>query len=224
MSALNEIIDGALWWAEAGVPVFPCAGNKAPLTSNGFYDAVTDPDKVRALFEFYGDAAQCIGIRTGKASGIFVMDFDLYKGDQPKNYMEQLLKRGALPDSRTHRTLNGGLHVFYRSDKAWPNIKPCPGVEVKSIVNLQPPKAVSVPIVKRRKFIRPKRPESTGKRGICLLDVKLCLVIKYGGRVIFVIIVAGKLVKLVNIVHVQAYFRSSWVLQKNLQIDHATVC
>ena len=128
---MSDLIKGALEWAKMGVPVFPCGGNKAPLTENGFYDAVTDPQAVKGLFDLYGSQAKLIGARMGEASGLFCMDFDLYKGDQPRNYMEKLMAAGQLPDSRCHRTMNGGLHVFYYSDEEWPNLKPCPGVEVK---------------------------------------------------------------------------------------------
>ena len=39
----------ALAYAAAGVPMFPCVpGGKVPLTSNGFLDATTDVDRVRA--------------------------------------------------------------------------------------------------------------------------------------------------------------------------------
>ena len=127
----HELIKGALAWAELGIPVFPCGGNKAPLTKNSFYDAETDPQKVKALFDFYGDRVKMVGARMGADSGLFCMDFDLYKGDEPRAYMEKLMRYGALPDSLTHKTMNGGLHVFYYSDDEWPNTKPCAGVEVK---------------------------------------------------------------------------------------------
>lgn len=127
-----KLIEGALFWADAGVPVFPCAENKRPLTANGFYDAETDPAKVKALFEFY-DRQQnvLIGARMGKHSGLFALDFDLYKGAAPRDYMQDLIDSGALVDSRTHETQNGGLHVLYSSASDWPNLNPCTGVEIK---------------------------------------------------------------------------------------------
>jgi hypothetical protein len=125
------LLAGALDWASKGIAVFPCGGNKAPLTKNGFYDAETDATKVKALFDFYGDRALMIGARMGEESGLFCMDFDLYKGDEPKEYMEKLMREGSLPDSRVHQTMSGGLHVFYYSETEWPNTKPCAGVEVK---------------------------------------------------------------------------------------------
>ncbi len=128
---LEALIAGAIEWAEAGVPVFPCGGNKTPLTEEGFYDATTDPVKIRAIFEMFGDATKMVGARMGAESGLFTMDFDLYKGDEPKNFMERLIREGALPDSRCHKTKSEGLHVIYRSSTKWPNVKPCAGVEVK---------------------------------------------------------------------------------------------
>lgn len=127
----DAILKAALEWAELNVPVFPCADNKAPLTERGHLDASTDPMKVTALFEFAGKRAKYIGARMGEESGLFAMDFDLYKGESPQNYMDGLIKDGLLPETRTHKTKSGGLHLIYKSDTAWPNCKPVDGVEVK---------------------------------------------------------------------------------------------
>lgn len=44
-----NLLPQALWYAKRGHPVFPCrAGEKIPATRNGFHDASTDPDRVRA--------------------------------------------------------------------------------------------------------------------------------------------------------------------------------
>jgi hypothetical protein len=128
---MNALIDGALDWAGMGIPVFPCGGNKAPLTENGFKDAVTDPDAVRKLFEFYGSSAKMIGARMGEESGLFAIDFDLYKGDIPQSYMQELIDSGNLPDTRMHKTKSGGLHAIYSHSSEWPNVVPVSGVEIK---------------------------------------------------------------------------------------------
>jgi hypothetical protein len=125
-----NIIDGAMFWAEAGVPVFPCAMNKVPLTSNGFYAASCDTKEIKRMFEPHGERC-LIGARMGKESGMFAMDFDLYKGDSPKLYMEELLHKGLLPDTRVHRTMKGGLHMLYSHETSWPSLVPVEGVEVK---------------------------------------------------------------------------------------------
>src|SRR5215210_582178 len=55
-------------------PVFPCKDDKSPYTPRGFKDASTDPGRVTALFTRY--KAKKIGMPTGKASKVFVMDVD----------------------------------------------------------------------------------------------------------------------------------------------------
>lgn len=122
----NDLIREAVSWAEAGIPVFPCGPNKAPLTQNGFHDAESDPAKVKALFEFYDNAAM-IGGRMG--DGIFAVDIDLYKGDEVKAWMKARIEDGTLTETRTHRTRSGGLHLLYQGDVGCTN--PAPGVEIK---------------------------------------------------------------------------------------------
>ena len=46
---LEQLIKVAQGWASDGIPVFPVKDNKAPLTENGFYDAVSSPNEVRAV-------------------------------------------------------------------------------------------------------------------------------------------------------------------------------
>lgn len=127
----KTLIDYAVEWAEQGVPCFPCDGNKRPLTKNGFYDAETEPNKVRTLFEFYGDAVKMIGGRMGKEAGLFVVDVDLYKGKEVEAWYKAAIDDGSLVETRTHTTKNGGVHLMYESDEYFPNVNPVKGVEVK---------------------------------------------------------------------------------------------
>ena len=120
------IVEAALYWAERGIPVFPCGNNKAPLTSNGFYDAETDPTKVRKLFEFY-PAASLIGGRMGQ--GVFAVDVDLYKGDDVHAWLKARMDEGAMTETRTHETPNGGLHFIYGGESNCTN--PAHGIEIK---------------------------------------------------------------------------------------------
>lgn len=127
---MQTILDAALQWAKRGVPVFPCnPENKAPLTKNGHNDAVTDPDKIRALFSPYGEDV-LIGARMGSESRLFACDFDLYKAGAT-DYMATLSDQGLLADTQIHTTRSGGIHLIYRSDAAWPNCVPHAGVEIK---------------------------------------------------------------------------------------------
>jgi len=128
---MSTLLEGALEWAEMGIPVFPCGAGKQPLTKNGFKDAVTDPAAVKKLFGKFNSSARMIGARMGKESGIFAVDFDLYKSNSVKEYMEELIEEGSLPDSRIHRTKSGGLHILYSHDSVWPNTQPTEGVDIK---------------------------------------------------------------------------------------------
>jgi len=127
--AVSKLIEAAQWWAERGVPVFPCKADKSPLTSNGFYDAVTEPNKVRELFEFYGQEAVMIGGRMGKDAGMFAVDVDLYKPNAESWYKARL-DSGDLVETRVHRTKSGGVHLLYAADE-FPNVAPHEGVEIK---------------------------------------------------------------------------------------------
>jgi hypothetical protein len=129
------LLDAALEWAAQGVPVFPVARDKRPLTRRGHLDASTDPDAIRSMFAQAGARCYGIGARMGKDAGLFAIDADLYKpdgvGDEAKAWVESLQARGFMPPTRTHATLSGGVHYIYSSTTAWPNVKPCDGVEVK---------------------------------------------------------------------------------------------
>jgi hypothetical protein len=53
--AQEALLELALELAERGIPVFPCAANKAPVIpkdkgGNGFHDASTDIDVIERLF------------------------------------------------------------------------------------------------------------------------------------------------------------------------------
>ena len=128
-----NLIEGALFWAEQGVPVFPTAKDKRPLTSNGHLDATTDPQRITKMFS--NPTVWGIGARMGKEAGIFAIDADTYKpgasGDSAKEYVERLQRSGLLPETRIHATQSGGRHYLLRADQEWPNCKPVNGVEVK---------------------------------------------------------------------------------------------
>lgn len=129
-----DLIEAAIEWAEAGVPVFPTGDDKRPLTENGFYDASTDPAEIEAMFKAAGSRLHGIGGRMGEAAGIFAIDADTYKdgesGEAAKAYIARLERDGMLPPTRVHATRNGGRHYLFRA-KEFPNCKPSKGVEVK---------------------------------------------------------------------------------------------
>jgi hypothetical protein len=107
---MNAILRAALALAKRGIPVFPCAGSKKPIVPNGFLSASTDPTIVTALFATRG--AELIGVPTGEASGVDVLDMDYRHGAGA--WEDQ---HGArLPETRTHLTPSGGRHLLFRTD------------------------------------------------------------------------------------------------------------
>jgi Bifunctional DNA primase/polymerase, N-terminal/Primase C terminal 1 (PriCT-1) len=99
----NIVHESAIKIAGKGKPVFPCKPDKSPYTSRGFKDATTDPGKVNAFWNRYRGAK--IGMPTGKRSGVFVVDVDRLEA------LEEL--PGELPETRTVRTLSGGVHYYF---------------------------------------------------------------------------------------------------------------
>jgi hypothetical protein len=98
------IRQAALKIAGRGKPVFPCKQDKAPYTPHGFLDATSNPARVTALWNRYG--GEKIGMPTGTASGVFVVDVDRLEalGELPRE----------LPETLTIRTASGGLHLYFR--------------------------------------------------------------------------------------------------------------
>jgi hypothetical protein len=100
----------ALALAGRGVPVFPCASTKRPTCPHGFKDATTDAAGVRDLWRDY--PGPLIGVPTGPASDIFVLDVDSIKHPVAEEWLER--HAAYLPDTRQHRTQSGGLHLLFK--------------------------------------------------------------------------------------------------------------
>jgi hypothetical protein len=122
----TPIVRAALELAAASIPVFPCNAKKRPIVENGFLDATTDPAIIRKIFT---RAAKLIGVPTGPASGIDVLDFDYKHG--AKAWEDANLHR--LPETRIHQTQSGGRHHLYRCNPAVRNSQGRigPGVDVR---------------------------------------------------------------------------------------------
>ena len=104
-----DIISKALEVAEE-YPVFPCDSKKRPVCQGGFKSATQDPDEVERLFSITG--AALIGIPTGKASGVSVIDIDVRDGKQGKEWVEKNAE--MLGVTRVAETQSGGWHYYYR--------------------------------------------------------------------------------------------------------------
>jgi hypothetical protein len=110
----------AVQLAEAGVPVVPCVpGEKRPLTRHGFHEASVDLAQVEAWWHRW--PAANIGIPTGTASGVDVVDVDR-KPDGNGFDAFGRARRAGLVDGwvAVVRTPSGGAHFYYPADPGRP--------------------------------------------------------------------------------------------------------
>jgi bifunctional DNA primase/polymerase-like protein/primase-like protein len=125
-------LKATLAWARNGKPVFPCRpGGKEPLTKRGHLDATTDPRKIHMWWNRYPGAN--IGIPTGKRSGIFVVDHDIYKeATASLEEVEAIL--GPVSKGVTIATGSGGRQYVFRYPEG-SNIRNAtdvlPGVDIR---------------------------------------------------------------------------------------------
>jgi hypothetical protein len=103
-----DIISKALEVAE-DYPVFPCDVKKAPVCHRGFKAATQDADEITRLFSVKG--AALIGIPTGSASGVSVIDIDVRDGKKGREWVEK--NRELLGNTRIAETQSGGWHYYY---------------------------------------------------------------------------------------------------------------
>lgn len=111
---MSSFLASALAYAERGWPVFPLkVRSKEPATAQGFKDASTDPDTIQAWWAATPDAN--IGIPTGAASGLFVVDLDDKDGrDGSQHWSDLAAMHGGDGAPLEHNTGSGGLHLVYR--------------------------------------------------------------------------------------------------------------
>lgn len=104
----------ALSYAARGWPVFPCQPeDKSPFTPNGHKNATTEEEQIIAWWSRWPNAM--IGLRTGVASGIWVLDIDNKRdadGDAALSRLEAT--HGKLPDTYSVDTPSGGRHMYFR--------------------------------------------------------------------------------------------------------------
>lgn len=103
------ILEHVRAYSSGGRLVFPCRG-KIPLTPHGCKDATADAAQLEAWWTRWPDAN--IGIATGPASGLLVLDVD---GEEGEVSLVSLQRRhGRLPDAPWVRTGRGWqLYLSY---------------------------------------------------------------------------------------------------------------
>ena len=117
---MTDILASALELAAQGYPVFPvrlcpdaclkCDICKTPACSHGFKDASRDPEQIRELWRRYPGGL--IGVPTGEISGFDALDIDSVK--RPKAIVWWFAHRRYIPQTRTHQTGSGGLHLLFK--------------------------------------------------------------------------------------------------------------
>lgn len=128
----DRMLRAALAYAQKGWKVFPCRPRgKQPATRHGFKDATTDETLIRTWWRRMPDAN--IGIATGEASGVAVVDEDLRSGGRES--IDALQEtHGAFPPTLTVITGGGGRHFYFQKP---PGVdlrcgKPAEGVDFKA--------------------------------------------------------------------------------------------
>ena len=102
--------------AAEGVPVFTCVpGEKRPLVGRGFHDATAEPVQVAERRRRW--PAANIGIPTGAASGVEVVDVDVHATGTGFPAFRTAHREGlAAGWAALVRTPSGGLHAYYPAD------------------------------------------------------------------------------------------------------------
>jgi hypothetical protein len=122
----------ALKYASNGLPVFPCNHDKSPRTDHGFHDATADSFLIRRWWERKPESL--IGLRTGRESGLFVVDVD--DGLAGENSLKALERENfPLPKTYTVSTPGNpekgkrpGQHLYFRYPDGVERIKSTAGV------------------------------------------------------------------------------------------------
>lgn len=92
-------------------PVFACNEDKQPVVATGFKAATRDPNII--LKQFSRPGATAIGVPTGTASGLIAIDIDVKPDRDGRHWLDE--NQDALPQTRTHKTRSGGLHLIFRA-------------------------------------------------------------------------------------------------------------
>jgi putative DNA primase/helicase len=129
VSDRTELLDAALAYAAAGLPVFALQPRgKRPVTRRGFYDATTNPMTIERMWRI---ADRNIGIPTGPLSAFWAIDIDPGGQDGIDRLQD---KYGPLPPTRTALTPRGGYHLWFQYIGPVPNSagKIAPNVDVRA--------------------------------------------------------------------------------------------
>jgi hypothetical protein len=136
--ASDAAVDWALAYAAAGMEVFPCKADGAPVISkaeggNGFKDASTDPEQIKRWWArwLYAEIGWTV------AGGVIVIDLDEKNG---KRGLKDFFKRECIPaddiETPIAVTPSGGRDLVYADcGRSYPNAAPIvPGTGIDARV------------------------------------------------------------------------------------------
>lgn len=104
---------------------------KHPRVARGVHDATTDPSVIIGWWRRWPNAN--IGIRTGAASGFFVVDVDGEEGEEALRDLER--QWGELPETVEQITGSGGRHILFRYPQnvdIRPKVRIMPGLDIRA--------------------------------------------------------------------------------------------
>jgi Bifunctional DNA primase/polymerase, N-terminal len=109
-----------------GLPCFPCSKQKTPAIPGpgGHKHATDDPAALKALWRRY--PGPLVGVRTGAASGLAVLDLDIAK--HPEAEIWFAAHRARLPVTRMHQTRSRGFHLVLQHRAGVRNRQSPPGL------------------------------------------------------------------------------------------------
>jgi hypothetical protein len=112
-SASASTIHWALAYAAHGLPIFPVAANKEPLTKHGFKDASTDPGVIEALWARWPHADPAWAL----PETVVVVDLDVKRGRNGLRDFERIAGRNPRAvTTPIASTPSGGLQLFFDAD------------------------------------------------------------------------------------------------------------
>ena len=105
----STMLSEAAAYGVNGWPVFPLAGKVPYEGTHGLKEATIN---IPAIEQFWTQHPKAnIGLATGRRSGILVVDIDVPEGYYSLKELQQ--RYGNLPETRTVRTVNKGLHYYF---------------------------------------------------------------------------------------------------------------
>jgi P4 family phage/plasmid primase-like protien len=109
-----KILDRVLAYAARGIRIFPCKREtKQPLVTDWRNTATTDPEIIRGWWGKWPFAM--VGMPTGAANGVWVVDVDEGEGKSGEDSLTALVERnGPIPDTLIQITPRGGRHFFFK--------------------------------------------------------------------------------------------------------------